>query len=203
MARPEVNEFAEVLYEALEPAMTYEDEDRDWPLLRFLHCITDPFVKAWEIAHGGARPWATLLDPALCPEWALSWLAQWGGVVIEPAWSEDDIREAIATPSGLARGRPAAILRAPLPYLTGTKTVIMYERQPMSSAYRLYIRTWDSETPDPDEVEAAILRQKPGGIVLDYASLSGQDYQLLESTHATYADVASDYDSYAEATADV
>lgn len=187
MARPVVSELTELLYDTLAPAMTVQDESLDWPLLRYCAVLVEPLEKAFEVAHGEDVPWGSILDPDTCPDWALPWLARWVGVVTEEAWDAEEIREAIKIPSGFARGRVESLRNAPKPYLTGSKTVILIEREPSASAYRLYMRTLLTETPDSTAVLNAILRQKPAGIVLDYNTLTQTEYLQIESAYASYA----------------
>jgi hypothetical protein len=40
--------------------------------------------------------------------------------------------------------------------------------------------TRDDETPDPAKVQAALMAQKPGGIVLLYRQIQGWDYEALQ-----------------------
>jgi hypothetical protein len=195
MARPIVNPLAEILYsEALEPAHTVHDEDLDWPLLRWAHAWTLPFVKMWEVAYGGDFAWETLLDPSECPDWALPWLAQWGGVRVEPSWTTEQLRDAIKDPSGFARGRPAAMIAAAARGQTGDAKVEFVER--FSSAWTVLVRLRASETPDPDQKMAEILRSKPGPLILNVAFTDNNTYYFVWRDFATYQDVFDEYATY-------
>jgi len=46
------------------------------------------------------------------------------------------------------------------------------------------------------------MAQKPGGIVLDYAAVDGQDYASLHANHADYAAVKAAYRDYAAVVTD-
>lgn len=153
-------------------------------------------------------PFAPLLDPQLCPEWALPWLAQWVGTKLPDGVSPADARVIIADVAGFRRGTPAALRAAAQFYLTGTKTVYFRERDQDGAdpPYTLQIVTLISETPNPDAVLAALTAQKPGGIILNYGQVETWDYQemtnrgmtqrwtysSLPPLYATYADLALD-----------
>lgn len=102
----------------------------------------------------GQPGWSSLLDLNRVPDKALPWLAQFIGVSIPGGLTPADQRIRIQNTDGWKRGTPAAIAGAPLPYLTGTKTVILRERDPAASpndpAYGLTVITRTSETPAAD-----------------------------------------------------
>jgi hypothetical protein len=147
-------------------------------------------------------PLAPLFDPALCPDWALPWLAQTVGVTLPPGTPEDAARTIITSVGGQARGTPAALRAAAGLFLTGTKTVYFRERDG-GDPYVLEVVTLTQETPDPALVLRALLAQKPGGIVLTYlqteswdyqeqtqeADMSGWAYTSLTGIFSTYADL--------------
>jgi len=69
-------------------------------------------------------------------------------------------------------------------YLTGNRSVTLFERD--TSAYHLTVRTFDAETPYPDRVLAALLSQKPAGLVMDYAVSDGLTYDEIAASGRTY-----------------
>jgi hypothetical protein len=198
-ARPTVSDPAELIYEALAPGQTYADEANDWQLLSFCDAAAVPLELVWELAQSG---WEVVFDVDTCPVFALGYLAQFVGVTLEPAWSEEQGRTAIREPLGFARGRPASIVAEIQEHLTGSKTVLMDERAG-GDAYALTIRTLDSETPDPARVESEILKQKPDGIILDYDSTSSRTFADLDADYASFTAVDTAYDSFEELEADV
>jgi hypothetical protein len=146
-------------------------------------------------------PGAPLLDVDTCPDWALPWLAQAVGVILPPGTAPDAARALIKGVSGWQRGTPAALMAAVRMHLAGdldTGTVFFRERDPDSDdpPYTLEIVTLDRETPDPDAVLAALMAQKPGGIVLKYRTVPGYDWQQVGVEHATWADVVGDYSTW-------
>lgn len=68
--------------------------------------------------------------------------------------------------------------------------------EPIAYAYRLSVSTYASQTPNPTATLAALLAQKPAGIVLDYHVSTGQDYVTLKSGTASYATMKTKYPDY-------
>jgi hypothetical protein len=117
------------------------------------------------------------------------------------------MRDTIVDTANWKRGRFAAMVGALMPYLTGSQTIMFRERYNPSDptvdhAYWLTVRTYDSETPDPAAAEAALLSAKPAGIVLDYESLSGQDWQTVKDNFADWQAVANTYATWGDVAAD-
>jgi hypothetical protein len=147
---------------------------------------------------GDVPPFAPILDVELCPSWALPWLAQLVGVVLPYGVDDDVARELIDNVAGFNRGTPAALRAAAGIYLTGDKTVYFRERDPTGAdpPYTLEVVTVASETPDPNAVRAALLLQKPGGIVLNYRTVAGWDYQAMTTEGGLYSALAARFTSY-------
>lgn len=99
----------------------------------------------------GQAGWSSLLDLNRVPNKALPWLGQFIGVQLPAGLTPADQRVRIQNTDGWKRGTPAAIAAAPLPYLGGTKTVILRERDPAAApndpAYGLTVITKRNETP--------------------------------------------------------
>lgn len=144
---------------------------------------------------GDTPPVAPILSVELCPDWALPWLAQFMGVRI-PAGTDPAIARAlIRNVAGFQRGTPAAMRAAASFYLTGDSPTV-YFRERDGSAYQLEVVTLDAETPDPNAVLAALMAQKPGGIVMRYRHSPGWDYQALHDTGQIYSQLPPQYTSY-------
>jgi hypothetical protein len=144
------------------------------------------------VADSDAGPgWSPIMDVDRAPVKALPWLGQWVGVTVDTSRSEDAQRAQIRDEAGFRRGTPAAIVAATrstlVPVVSDPPTVLMTERD--TGAYRLKIRTYDVETPDPAATLAAILTQKPAGIVLDYDTISTWTWEVLRDSFATWQDV--------------
>lgn len=189
--------LAEHLYAAMG---RFAEDDDTGDLLVFCEALCAPaetaFARVSETDEKVA--WQDMLDPEAGPAESLPWLAQFVGVEVEPAWTEQETRDAIARPSGWKRGTPGAMREAVQRTLTGDRTVSIFERVG-GNAYQLAVRTLTTETPDADATEAAALTQKPIGIVLDFAALVGQawndvvadntDWDEVTTTYATWDDL--------------
>lgn len=174
MSRPTVSDSAERLYETL-TAYAADDETNGWVLLHACEAAarmlanTNAVLRHDDIGSGLRR----LHDPDRTPTFALAWLAQHAGVPeIGADLTEAQARQLIRDAPGMRRGTPAALRSAAQRYLTGNKTVIMLERN--GGAYQLAIVTRTDETPDAGKVLAALLTQKPAGIILTYTAADSQ-----------------------------
>ncbi len=200
--------FAARLYAALEP-LTRQDADFAWSLLIYVNAIGAMFQLVEDLVRDTADGpgWSPLLDLDRCPDEALPWLAQFAGVRVLPGSSPDDQRARIASTDGFRRGTVAALRGAAAATLTGQQKLLVYERSGDTAvspeyAYYLRVRSYTSETPNPAATLSALLSQKPGGLVLDYAAVAGQDYAQLKAGHASYAAVKAAYVNYSTVAAD-
>jgi hypothetical protein len=144
--------------------------------------------------------WSIILDLTRCPYAGLPWLAQLAGMQTRTGLTDSEQRQWIFSQQGKTRGTAVALRAAAQIYLTGTKVVIFRERDaaacPTEPAYGLTIKTYTSQTPNSAQVLAALMAQKPAGIVLNYITVTGQDYQLLFTGNATYQAVFTNYTTY-------
>lgn len=186
MVRPVVANDTEILYEAM-GRQADGDEALGWPLLIFL----DASGRAIEVVDDLARDdalgragWWKILDVDQTVSEGLGYLAQFVGVKLLVGLSDADQRARIKSVSGRFRGTPDALIAAARQYLTGTKRVDLYERE--GGAYFLRLRTFAAETPDPAAVAAAILAEKPAGLILTYELAPGMTYTELDAAYTTY-----------------
>lgn len=198
MAQPDLGTFGQDLYDALEP-MAWEDEQLGWPLAYFSEGMGVMFQEVEDYARDGllGPGWSIIVDLDRALPKGLPWLAQFVGVVTDPSLDDTTQRDRIRNAAGWRRGTKASMIAAAQAFLTGTKVVLFRERD--TSAYHLQVRTYASQTPDSTRVLNALLSQKPAGIVLDYATITGQDYLQLRSRHSntnTYTQTKADYATY-------
>jgi hypothetical protein len=204
MAQPTVTRAAQELYDAHAP-IAGQDEQADWPLLRYLSAIARMFDWIYDlVSPETGPPWSPALDVDRAPAFLLPWLAQFVGIRFKTGRTEAEQRAEIRERPRWKRGRPAAIEAEAKLHLTGTKTVYLNERH--GSAYLLTITTLVSETPDVPALQAAILDpyygQKPAGIVLDFVQIVGGDWLTLDATHADWTEVIADLTDWSDAIAD-
>jgi len=206
MAKPAVAQATDEIYEDLTP-LTEEDEVNNWHLILFLDAIMATLiedVRSWVADRNNMPGWAVLLNVDEAPPEGLPWLAQFIGAIFKVGMSEEDQRLTIKTPNNHLRGRKSSIVKAAQRTLTGTQLVVVRERFGLAEdhPYRLFIRTYDAQTPDESVVLADIMAQKPGGIRLDYESVPGQLYDQVKEKYASYNAVKAAYDNYLEMATD-
>ena len=178
--------FAARLYAMLEP-LAQLDADAGWSLLILVNALGGHFqeVEDWVRDTPQGPGWSALLDLTRAPSEALGWLGQFAGVRIPDGLTDAQQRAWIKSTTGFWRGTLSALVGAAQHTLTGTQTVLFRERD--GDPYALTVLTYASETPDVAATEAAILAQKPAGIVLDFETVTSTTYSVLRVTYATYA----------------
>jgi hypothetical protein len=177
--------------------MAPDDEANGWAHAYLCEAIGRMLGQIAEVfdPEGDVPPLAPILDPDLCPGWALPWLAQLVGVQLPQGVDDATARTIIQDVAGFKRGTPAALTAAASFFLTGAKTVYFNERL-ANDPYRLGVITLAAETPDAARVEAAILAQKPAGIILSYSAIAGQTYRAVLTEVDSYRELRATWASY-------
>jgi hypothetical protein len=206
VAAPVLDSFAQRLYDAMAP-LADQDAALGYPLANYCKAlgemfqIVDDYARD-QLVNGDWTPgWSQLLDLGRAPTEALAWLAQFVGVVVTTGISDAAQRAQISAVGGWRRGTKDSMLAALQATLTGTKTVVFRERD--GDPYFLTITSKPAETPNFSASLAALLAQKPAGIVMDYHTLAGQDYSHLNSTYASYSLVFTTYSTYQQLLDDI
>jgi len=177
---PAVGPFATDVYAEIEP-LANSDPTNGWALLYYLNAIGTMFDEVESYARDGANGepgWSILLDLARTPTKALPWLGQFVGVNVPSTLADATARARIYDKHNFSRGTPGAIISAAQATLTGTKDVLLQERY-TGDPYKLWVGTRTSQTPDSARTLAAIMADKPAGIVLTYATITGQTFDEL------------------------
>jgi len=112
--------------------------------------------------------WSIVLDPALTPALWLPWTGALYGVRVTIGAEVEAQREEVTDLAPQKRGTTESMVVALKRTLTGNKSVLVAERH-LGEAYFIHFISSPSETPDPDASLAALLSQKPGGLILTYA----------------------------------
>lgn len=196
MSDPTLTRIGERLRERTAP-LAPSDEDHGWAhahLAAALAAALDQVAEVFD-PEDPIPPGAPLLDVDLCPEWALPWLAQIVGVRIPASATAEQARILIRDVAGWTRGTPAALEAAAGLFLTGDKTVTFRERD-QGDPYALEVVTLVGETPDPAATLAALEAQKPGGIVLHFRTVAGQDWQAVQESGRTWRQARTTYASW-------
>jgi hypothetical protein len=192
---PTLAPYAAELYRSLLP-LAYADEQVDWALASYagghgeMYQELDTLVRDSPAGPG----WSSLLDVDRCPTKALPWLGQFIGVNVDTGKPDEAQRQQIRDTAGMKRGTPAAMIAAAQPTLTGNKSVFLFERE--GGAYRLSVRTFIDETPNPAATLAALMTQKPAGIILDFNTMPRWTWRTLRDSFATWQLVKTHYTNW-------
>lgn len=192
-----IGSWALELYNRMGP-LTDQDEALGFPLLNYISAIGDMyFQQISDLARDrGEQPgWSVIMDPDQTPSDGLAWLAQMVGVRINPSLSNEANIGLMREPTGWKRGSPGAIKAAIIPYLTGTKSLILTERY-TGDAYKVLVTTLTGEVPNPTAMQAAAIAQKPAGILMYFSGATGQTYLQLRTAKASYTIAKAAYVDY-------
>lgn len=191
----ETGRIASRVYDLLAP-LTANDGATGFSLLVYASALSLPYEEVAELAETGDNEeegWSSIVDIDRIPDKGLPWLAQLLGITLQspdPTIQRGEIRGTL----GWNRGTVPALRTAAQLYLTGSKWFFLAERD--SSPYHLTVITKTSETPDESKVLAALIAQKPAGLILDYYTLDGQTYQNLYENMDDYEVVFTTYADY-------
>lgn len=188
--------LADLLFESLG---TFAERDETGALRAYCEAQMEPIEWLYALAgEDEGASWQTLFDADRCPAHALPYLAQFRGVEVDASFlalTEAEKREAIKRPAGFRRGAKDPLAAAVTPYLTGSKRLIVREREP--DATTVYVRTLASETPNPAFI-ANLLRNRyvPAWLNLNYAASAGFTYTDLDVDFSSYSAVDTAYSTY-------
>jgi hypothetical protein len=174
---PPIPTFSQALIKLLQP-MFYADAANGNALSTYLSSMGDSLfqiLQDWSSDTTDVPPkpgYSILVDSTRVPDVAVPWLAQFVGLVISDSLPPSQQHSMLNGLGAWKRGTVAALQAAPLPWLTGSQTVLVKERD--TSAYHLQVTTYASETTNSTAVAAALQANKPAGLVLTYVLYSGQ-----------------------------
>lgn len=195
MARPVVSPIAETMYKGLEP-LAFDDPANNYALLHFCEAFIGSLQNVEEIIRDDqeidAPGWSIVLDIDRAPYVGLPWLGQFVGVTTPEQTTDETqeehdarIRGYIRATGGFNRGTPSSIVGATQQYLTGSKEVILAERD--SSPYHFQVSVRDSQTStDEATFRKAIDAVKPAGLQYEFFILPDFTYDDLNALFGTY-----------------
>lgn len=144
--------------------------------------------------------WSILLDPDLCPAWALPYLAQYVGERLPVGIDEAMAREWIKDAPNQRRGTVSSIVRTAQRTLTDPRHVVIVERDGVGGADdpgRVTVMTYISETPNGEVVRADLERDViPFDIELNYQTVPGQPWSSI--TGMSWREVMNTYPSWSD-----
>jgi hypothetical protein len=166
--------FTESLLKLLQP-MLYDEPNQGYALTTYLSSLGMNFeiIEDWaRDSDDGKIGYSILVDATRVPDYAITWLGQFVGIQITQGLPANMQREQLIGLGNWKRGTVAALQAAPLPFLTGSQTVIVKERD--TSPYHFEVLTYGSETTDQAKVLKALTSQKPAGLIMTYIVFVGQ-----------------------------
>lgn len=137
-----------------------------------------------------------LLDPDLCPAFALPYLAQYPGERFPVTLTEAEQRQWIKDRPNSRRGTLASLTQAAARSLTGSKLVTIFERNDGTATEApddVTIITYTAETPDPARTVLDIMETFPLELTLHHQVVDGQTWNQVNEDYATWQDVKDHY----------
>lgn len=170
------NAVAQRLYDLRESWQQF-DPNSDYAFLALCRALAEVLSDAAQLVSNDPelRPYETLLDPWLCPEWALGWLAALSGTEIPKGTSALRQRQLIADQASERRGRPSRIVELANPFLIpGAEPPKLRERYSPSvgssvdSPYQFELTIHPESIRSGytvDDIRKAVLKEKPAGLL--------------------------------------
>lgn len=188
------------LYGRLGPAVTDDDPGE---LLRWLDGAGAQLGQIADVARhwAGWHGWRSLLDPNRSPGRYHAWLAQWVGLQLPGGLRLWESRQYLLRRDSWRRGTPDAIEAEVEDELAGDQRVELSERH--DNPYHFRVRTFDDETPDDADLDAAIRREKPAGVTFTVEVATGAAYNQLSYQFDTYDDLDAAFGDYAAQTSHI
>lgn len=129
--------------------------------------------------------YGVLLDIETCPTEDLGYLGQYVGVPVPVGVDDATARSLIRAEGGIGRGTLASVRAAILRHLTGTQSLVIFERTALDGspdAYQAVVHLRPSEVADLQTIKDAVNAVKPAGILINYIVSDG--YTWAEAIHA-------------------
>jgi hypothetical protein len=142
----QIDSVAQRLWDALEP-MARADAANGWGLLAYLDTIGQMFQPVADLAEddvNGIPGWSRILDIDRADDDGLPWLSQLLGIQLVGGRTADQWRQDIRDRRNWERGTVRSFVDAARPYLTGSRTVIVRERD--VTPYHVTVVTYAHET---------------------------------------------------------
>ena len=161
--------------------------------------LIDPLAEIEErVRPVGRHGWPRVFDLDETPD--PGWIGAATGSVVPRGLTIEEARAFVRDRPAFRRGTPGAITAAVKQLLTGSQRVDLYERE--GSPWRMRIRTYQAQAAGrtQEQIRAAVLSQKPVGVVADVELASGASYAHVSAEHApgTYEDFADTYPTYSD-----
>lgn len=132
--------------------------------------------------------WSSLLDPNVCPDKFLPYLAQFVGADVPLGLDSVTARAKVLAENALQRGTLVAVTSATQRNLTGTKSVVLQERIDESgnaNAYWFIVIVRPEEVISVESLIADVDNAKPGGVMWSLVQTDGWTILQMENSQAT------------------
>lgn len=184
MADPNVipNAYGDDLYASLAP-MAFGDEDNNYALKTYCYANGQMYSQLEQFARtdaAGNPAYSLLFDLDRATGDLIPYIAQYAGQEIPKGIDDATARALVRKPSNAERGTLAAVVKAVLATLTGTKYLRLIERD--TSAYHFSVFTRTAETPDVAATARAIDSVKPAGLIYSLVVTAGKTIDELVGT---------------------
>lgn len=224
---PPLAPLAEEIYADLGP-LPEPDEENGWALALLVNAVLQQYAGLDEASRATDEDpgWSALMDLDRTPDEALPWLAQFVGARLPFRSTPEEQRQYILDRPGWRRGRVDTLTNVVKAFLTGTKSVRLFERDtsPYHFTFRVYasqigagtyrqtkqayatyaLRSaakptyGDAIATNSALIEDAIRAAKPAGLQFDLEVFLGPTYDDITTEAATYADRTAEFRTYAD-----
>jgi hypothetical protein len=197
---PSLSEIGAETYTEMEPVST-EDVDNGYALQVYCYSVGTMFDQTADLVRPddpNGVAWEKALNPSECPSYALPWLGQFVGVLLEGRGLTDAQMRQMITQHGMwQRGTPAYIIATVQATLSGSKSCYLNERLG-GDAYAYEVVVDPSCITNMTATQHAVRISKPAGLnaLLNTSGTGLNTYDRLKATYNTYDDIPSQtYDS--------
>lgn len=189
--------FAERVHDNLGPAL-HAAAGGDGPqlLIDLVDALTAGVERSDQLTTETPGGWLAAFDLATTPEPA--WLGNLTGTQVPGGLTLEQQRAYVLQRPSWRRGTLRALRQAALAYLTGAQHLEVVERD--GSPWRLTVRVFAAEISDQAALRAALLEQKPVGIVLNLDIRLGASFEHMRTQHGpTFTSARAQFPTFSDA----
>lgn len=181
--RPLVPAAAEDLYDRVGSGVRYRDDERGFLYLLLCRALGTALEDLHDLADSD---WTVAIDPDTTPD--VAYAGQFLGIRYDQKVDGEANRQRLRDRRQWHRGGIDAIRQAAQETLLPGASIIVIERD--GGPYKVTIRTYTAQTPNPAATLAAIQSVFPVGHTLDYAAVTGNTIYAVTRAFATINDQA-------------
>jgi len=195
-----VKDVTQRIYDAVSP-LAGPDLGLGWPLLTFVNSMGEMFQTAADLVEDGPNGepgWSIILDIDRAKDEGLDFLGQFIGMHfytgIDAATKRQQIRDKISW----QRGTPKSIIAAVRLFLTGTKSVVLQERDTGPYHFQVTVQTAEAPADTTSLVSYVNRFAKPAGLqwTLVVGTAAPSTYGTIYNRGDLYADLYATFQTY-------